>query len=79
MAREFLRLGDHVLICGRDADNLNAAMDHLRSISTTGELYGMICDITVPEQCDELANRARTVVFLPIAGASCHCSANERC
>ena len=50
MAREFLRAGDRVVICGRDAARLESASRTLRADIPDGELYAMACDVSDPEQ-----------------------------
>ncbi len=48
MARMFLLAGDRVVICGRDRNRLEAALEELRSDAPGGELHGMACDVSAP-------------------------------
>jgi chlorophyll(ide) b reductase len=48
MARAFLLAGDRVVICGRDRDRLDAALERLRIDAPGGELHGMACDVSAP-------------------------------
>jgi chlorophyll(ide) b reductase len=48
MARTFLLAGDRVVICGRDAGRLEAALERLRIEAPGGEAHGMACDVSKP-------------------------------
>ena len=50
MAREFLRAGDKVVICGRDVARLESALRALRADVPDGEVYAMACDVSDPGQ-----------------------------
>lgn len=60
MAKVFLLAGDRVVICGRDADRLDAALAQLRVEAPGGELYGMACDVSVA---------AEAAAFVPFAAS----------
>lgn len=55
MAREFLRAGDRVVICGRRESNLRSALQALGSDVPVGEVSGMACDVSVPQQAAAFA------------------------
>jgi len=55
MAREFLRAGDRVVICGRRESNLKSALQTLGSDVPDGVVYGMSCDVSVPQQAAAFA------------------------
>jgi NAD(P)-dependent dehydrogenase (short-subunit alcohol dehydrogenase family) len=55
MAREFLRAGDRVVICGRRELNLKSALQLLGSDVPGGEVYGMACDISDLQQAADFA------------------------
>jgi NAD(P)-dependent dehydrogenase (short-subunit alcohol dehydrogenase family) len=55
MARGFLLAGDRVVICGRDRTRLDSAMRQLRAELPGAELYGISCDVSIPEDVDSLA------------------------
>jgi NAD(P)-dependent dehydrogenase (short-subunit alcohol dehydrogenase family) len=46
MAREFLRAGDRVVICGRRESNLAVALQTLGMEMPGGEVHGMACDVS---------------------------------
>jgi NAD(P)-dependent dehydrogenase (short-subunit alcohol dehydrogenase family) len=50
MAREFLRAGDKVVICGRDKARLESALKVLRADVPDGEVHAMLCDVSDPGQ-----------------------------
>ncbi|ACF11495.1 short-chain dehydrogenase/reductase SDR [Chlorobaculum parvum NCIB 8327] len=50
MALEFLRAGDRVVICGRRKVQLDEALQQLQMAVSSCEVYGMVCDISDPEQ-----------------------------
>jgi chlorophyll(ide) b reductase len=60
MAKMFLLAGDRVVICGRDPDRLEAALEHLRREVPDGELYGMTCDVSVPGEAAAFVSYAVT-------------------
>ncbi|HWR00603.1 MAG TPA: SDR family oxidoreductase [Chlorobaculum sp.] len=49
MAREFLKAGDRVVICGRSQARLDSAMRAFRTEFPQGEVYAMACDVSDPE------------------------------
>jgi NAD(P)-dependent dehydrogenase (short-subunit alcohol dehydrogenase family) len=55
MAREFLLAGDRVVVCGRDRVRLDAAVRKLTSSVPGCELYGMACDVSLPEEVSAFA------------------------
>jgi NAD(P)-dependent dehydrogenase (short-subunit alcohol dehydrogenase family) len=55
MAREFLRAGDRVVICGRCEPNLKSALQLLVSDVPGGEVYGMACDVSDVQQAAAFA------------------------
>ncbi|CAD7695532.1 unnamed protein product [Ostreobium quekettii] len=60
MAREFLALGDRVVICGRDASRLEAALTSLRrGLSPEAQLHGALCDVSIATDVASLASFAR--------------------
>lgn len=50
MALEFLHAGDRVVICGRRKERLDEALQQLQMAVPGCEVYGMVCDISNPEQ-----------------------------
>eukprot|EP00667_Euglena_gracilis_P016747 EG_transcript_17543 len=56
LARHFLRHGDRVVICGRDADRLARAV---ASLQADGAVHGLCCDVARPEEVERLADFAR--------------------
>lgn len=48
MAREFLRAGDSVAICGRDAGRVAAAVAALAAEHGEGRVHGTACDVSSP-------------------------------
>jgi NAD(P)-dependent dehydrogenase (short-subunit alcohol dehydrogenase family) len=55
MAREFLRAGDRVVICGRRESNLKSALQALCCDVPGGEVYGMACDVSDLQQAAAFA------------------------
>ncbi|NTU68248.1 MAG: SDR family oxidoreductase [Chlorobiaceae bacterium] len=55
MAREFLRSGDRVVICGRDRSRLDTAMKLLASQLPGCALYGRASDVSMPDEAAALA------------------------
>ena len=71
MAREFLRQGDRVVLCARDGQRLAAAVAALESSSSSSggsssgssgsslrDVYGIPCDVSVPEDVSRLGEFA---------------------
>jgi chlorophyll(ide) b reductase len=58
MAKMFLLWGDRVVICGRDARRLAAALGQLRSEVRAGEVHGMACDVSLPGEAAALVSYA---------------------
>ncbi|NTU53805.1 MAG: SDR family oxidoreductase [Chlorobiaceae bacterium] len=58
MAREFLQLGDRVVICGRRESTLNAALQALRVAVPGCMVYGTPCDVADPRQAPVFADFA---------------------
>ena len=50
MAREFLKAGDRVVICGRRQARLESALRAFRTEFPQGEVYALACDISDPEK-----------------------------
>jgi NAD(P)-dependent dehydrogenase (short-subunit alcohol dehydrogenase family) len=48
MAQQFLQAGDSVVLCGRDAERLAAALQHLQQHSALrpGQVQGLQCDVS---------------------------------
>lgn len=55
MATEFLGAGDRVVICGRRESTLNAALETLAAGAPVGNLHGMVCDVSDPQQAHAFA------------------------
>ncbi|AAM72376.1 MAG TPA: SDR family NAD(P)-dependent oxidoreductase [Chlorobaculum sp.] len=55
MAREFLRAGDRVVICSRRESNLKSALQMLGSDVPDRNVYGMVCDVSLPAQAADFA------------------------
>jgi len=51
-AREFVRLGGRVAICGRTAAKLEAATQELTALSSASHVYAASCDIREPAQVE---------------------------
>ncbi len=49
-AKEFLRLGHSVVICGKDENNLKKAVETLKN----DNLFAKLCDVTNEKQVEEL-------------------------
>ncbi|NTW93352.1 MAG: SDR family oxidoreductase [Chlorobiaceae bacterium] len=50
LAAGFLEAGDRVAICGRDAVRLAGALDDLVLRVPSGEVHGMVCDVSRPSE-----------------------------
>ena len=55
-ARELVRLGGSVIICGRTADKLERAAAELAEIAGPSRVLHQVCDIREPEQIDALVD-----------------------
>lgn len=55
LAAGFLSAGDRVVICGRDQQRLEDAVQSLRQGSSRGEVYGIGCDVGDPLEVRALA------------------------
>ncbi|HZP88797.1 MAG TPA: SDR family NAD(P)-dependent oxidoreductase [Burkholderiales bacterium] len=55
IAREFVRRGADVAICGRDADEVGRAADVLRQLG--GDVMGLACDASNPLEVEEFFDR----------------------
>lgn len=60
MAQEFLRHGDRVVVCGRDAGRLEAAVAALAAGAGSGRVHGTVCDVASAEQVEALVDFAVT-------------------
>ncbi len=58
MAKMFLLAGDRVVICGRDHDRLEAALGKLWAEVPGGEVYGMACDVSAPDEAQAFVSYA---------------------
>ncbi|KAL3930153.1 MAG: hypothetical protein SGPRY_001664 [Prymnesium sp.] len=60
LAREHLRLGDSVLVCGRSAEAVEQAKRGLAELVTSPSqrLASHVCDVSSPSGCDSLAREA---------------------
>ena len=56
LAREFAARGHNVMICGRNADTVDAAVSEMDSLE--GQVVGRACDVTDPEQMQDLWDAA---------------------
>eukprot|EP00882_Tetradesmus_deserticola_P025815 GHRQ01028386.1.p1 GENE.GHRQ01028386.1~~GHRQ01028386.1.p1 ORF type:complete len:156 (+),score=44.42 GHRQ01028386.1:97-564(+) len=58
MAHEFLQAGDNVVLCGRGADRLAAALQHLQQHSALrpGQVQGLQCDVSDAADVEQLTN-----------------------
>lgn len=54
MTKEFLSLGDRVVICGRSSDRLTASMRSLQGLYPEGEVYSLQCDVSNNEDIKKL-------------------------
>lgn len=59
LVREFLRAGDRVVICGRNASRLQAALDTLVAKFGPGRVHGMQCDVSDPDSMARLGQFAQ--------------------
>ncbi|ARM30903.1 SDR family oxidoreductase [Prosthecochloris sp. HL-130-GSB] len=57
LAKECIRRGDRVLICGRSHERVRGAVSTLR-VSGPGEVYGEVCDVTNPDDIVRFAASA---------------------
>ena len=55
LASAFLSAGDRVVICGRNLQRLETALQSLHQAVPQGEVYGIGCDVGDPDQCRALA------------------------
>lgn len=54
MTREFLRLGDRVVMCGRSDDRLTASARSLQKLYPGSNLYSLKCDVSKPDDIKKL-------------------------
>jgi len=60
LAREFLQLGDRVVICGRNEDRVQEALKELQRHTDGGHsVFGMACDVGNAEQVQAFADFAQ--------------------
>jgi citronellol/citronellal dehydrogenase len=57
-ARELVRLGGRVVICGRSPEKLEAAAVELAEVGAAGDVLAVPCDIREPAQVEALVGRA---------------------
>lgn len=75
LASGFLQAGDRVVVCGREASRVTAALAELKTRHPTATVYGTVCDVGAPGAADELASFAKDKIhtvdrWLNNAGAS---------
>jgi len=58
MAREFLGLGDRVVICGRDGARIESALAALRKDFPGAVITGIQCDVSQPDSISKFAESA---------------------
>jgi NAD(P)-dependent dehydrogenase (short-subunit alcohol dehydrogenase family) len=58
LAESFLRLGCSVTISGRGAEAVNKAVTDLKSRYEAEQIFGVSCNVTIPEQVQALWNRS---------------------
>lgn len=58
MAREFLAAGDSVVICGRDAGSVAAAVAALAAEHGDGRVHGTACDVSSPADMQRFGDLA---------------------
>ena len=59
LASVFLASGDRIVICGRNPQRLEEALQTLRLDMPKGEVYGIVCDVTDPSAVTLLAGFAK--------------------
>lgn len=62
MAREFLRAGDRVVLCGRREHLLHGALRQLEEEVPDARVHGMVCDVSDPLQVASFASFARATL-----------------
>ncbi|TLU83446.1 MAG: SDR family oxidoreductase [Chlorobium sp.] len=55
MVSRFLSFGDRVAICGRNPEKLDDALRALRAAYPYAEVYGMVCDVSIPSNVREFS------------------------
>jgi NAD(P)-dependent dehydrogenase (short-subunit alcohol dehydrogenase family) len=60
LCREFLKRGDRVLLCSRNKQRVDAAVSALQTEYPSAEVYGAVCDVSLPADAKYLANCAKT-------------------
>ncbi|CAK0786827.1 hypothetical protein CVIRNUC_010041 [Coccomyxa viridis] len=58
MSQEFLKEGDAVVLCGRNSDDVNAAVKALQTEAPRSQVHGMRCDVSVADDVAELGQFA---------------------
>ena len=58
MAREFLKRGHNVVVCGRSQKSTLQAIDALGQEFSAEQVSGKPCDVSVPEQVEQLWKHA---------------------
>lgn len=59
LARQFLALGDDVVICSRHAEAVERTVSALRDAFPGAVVAGVACDVSVPEDVDRLGAEAQ--------------------
>lgn len=59
LAMELLSLGDRLVICGRDEERTQNAVAALKSAYPEGQVWGVRCDVSEPQQVAALGSFAR--------------------
>jgi len=59
LAESFLSAGDRVVICGRNQQQLDAALSSLNHAMGSGEIFGFCCDVSDPADARAFASFAK--------------------
>ena len=59
MAQEFLKAGDGVVICGRQQERVDAAVQSLQKTNSSASVFGVKCDVANPEDVENLSAFAK--------------------
>lgn len=62
LARQFLALGDDVVICSRHAEAVERTVSALRDAFPGAVVAGVACDVSVPEDVDRLGAEAQEIL-----------------
>ena len=58
MAKEFVKLNDRVMVCGRDAESVKSAVAKLRAVNPRATVRGMAVDVSDSNSVESLAEHA---------------------